>query len=73
MTIFCLKEPLSFPGSAVHLIKYFPLCIQFQFERINRVIIVQGIQNFNSCKGKVVPVLNLIKHYAMKAYGGVDV
>jgi hypothetical protein len=24
-------------------------------------------------KGKVDPVLNLIKHYAMKAYGGVDV
>jgi hypothetical protein len=24
-------------------------------------------------KGKVVPVFNLIKHYAMKAYGGVDV
>jgi hypothetical protein len=24
-------------------------------------------------KGKVVPVLNLIKLYAMKAYGGVDV
>jgi hypothetical protein len=24
-------------------------------------------------KGKVVPVLNLIKHSAMKAYGGVDV
>jgi hypothetical protein len=24
-------------------------------------------------KGKVVPVLNLSKHYAMKAYGGVDV
>jgi hypothetical protein len=24
-------------------------------------------------KCKVVPVLNLIKHYAMKAYGGVDV
>jgi hypothetical protein len=24
-------------------------------------------------KGKVVPVLNLIKHYAMKAYGVVDV
>jgi hypothetical protein len=24
-------------------------------------------------KGKVVPVINLIKHYAMKAYGGVDV
>jgi hypothetical protein len=24
-------------------------------------------------KGKVIPVLNLIKHYAMKAYGGVDV
>jgi hypothetical protein len=24
-------------------------------------------------KGKVVPVLNLIKHCAMKAYGGVDV
>jgi hypothetical protein len=24
-------------------------------------------------KGKVFPVLNLIKHYAMKAYGEVDV
>jgi hypothetical protein len=24
-------------------------------------------------KGKVVPVLNSIKHYAMKAYGRVDV
>jgi hypothetical protein len=24
-------------------------------------------------KGKVVPVLNLSKHYAMNAYGGVDV
>jgi hypothetical protein len=25
-------------------------------------------------KGKVVPVLNyVIKHYAMKAYGGVDI
>jgi hypothetical protein len=24
-------------------------------------------------KGKVVPALNLIKHYAMKAYGVVDV
>jgi hypothetical protein len=28
---------------------------------------------YNEIKGKVVPVLNLIKHYAMKAYGGVDV
>jgi hypothetical protein len=27
----------------------------------------------NSVKGKVVPVFNLIKHYALKAYGGVDV
>jgi hypothetical protein len=26
-----------------------------------------------SKKGKVVPVLNEFKHYAMKAYGGVDV
>jgi hypothetical protein len=24
-------------------------------------------------KGKVVPVLGVIKHYTMKAYGGVDV
>jgi hypothetical protein len=24
-------------------------------------------------KDKVVPVFNLIKHYKMKAYGGVDV
>jgi hypothetical protein len=32
------------------------------------------VGNFNNKKkGKVVPVLNLIKHYAMKAYGGVDV
>jgi hypothetical protein len=29
--------------------------------------------NYLQVKGKVVPVLNLIKHYAMKAYGGVDV
>jgi hypothetical protein len=29
--------------------------------------------SFEIKKGKVVPVLNLIKHYAMKAYGGVDV
>jgi predicted ribosome-associated RNA-binding protein Tma20 len=28
---------------------------------------------YMSGKGKVVPVLNLIKHYAIKAYGGVDV
>jgi hypothetical protein len=24
-------------------------------------------------KGKIVPVLNGFKHYAMKAYGGVDI
>jgi hypothetical protein len=24
-------------------------------------------------KGKIVPVLNPIKHYVMKTYGGVDV
>jgi hypothetical protein len=24
-------------------------------------------------KGKGIPVLNVFKHYAMKAYGGVDV
>jgi hypothetical protein len=24
-------------------------------------------------KGKVILVLNLIKHYALKAYGGLDV
>jgi hypothetical protein len=24
-------------------------------------------------KGKVVPMLNWLKHYAMKVYGGVDV
>jgi hypothetical protein len=24
-------------------------------------------------KGKVVPLLNLLKHFAMKAYGGADV
>jgi hypothetical protein len=27
----------------------------------------------NPIKGKVVPVLKLIKHYAMKGYGEVDV
>jgi hypothetical protein len=31
--------------------------------------LLQGLKG----KGKVVPVLNLIKHYAIKAYGGVDV
>jgi hypothetical protein len=36
---------------------------------INRV----NLPNFVKVKGKVVPVLNLIKHYAMKMYGGVDV
>jgi hypothetical protein len=30
-------------------------------------------EGLGKVKGKVVPVLNLIKHYAMKAYGGVDV
>jgi hypothetical protein len=33
---------------------------------VQTVIYVKG-------KGKVVPVLNLIKNYAMKTYGGVDV
>jgi hypothetical protein len=33
-----------------------------------KVCVIQIIK-----KGKVVPVLNLVKHYAMKAYGGVDV
>jgi hypothetical protein len=28
---------------------------------------------FKTSKKSNVPVLNLIKHYAMKAYGGVDV
>jgi hypothetical protein len=38
------------------------------------VLDFQGRKNVKSKKvGKVVPVLNLIKHYAMKAYGGVDV
>jgi hypothetical protein len=30
-------------------------------------------QMVRSGKAKVVPVLNLIKHYAMKIYGRVDV
>jgi hypothetical protein len=34
---------------------------------------MQEINHNFKIKGKVVPVLNLIKHYAMKAYGGVDV
>jgi hypothetical protein len=36
-------------------------------------IYICGQSYSESKKGKVVPVLNLIKHYAMKAYGGVDV
>jgi Na+-transporting NADH:ubiquinone oxidoreductase subunit NqrE len=32
-----------------------------------------NLMTFISKVSKVVPVLNLIKHYAMKAYGGVDV
>jgi hypothetical protein len=38
------------------------------FEAISDKLNVHSI-----CKSKVVSVLNLIKHYAMKAYGGVDV
>jgi hypothetical protein len=33
----------------------------------------ENLTSYIKVKGKVVPVLNLIKHYAMKAYGGVDV
>jgi hypothetical protein len=33
----------------------------------------EGEKHRLEVKGKVVPVLNLIKHYAMKAYWGVDV
>jgi hypothetical protein len=40
--------------------------------RTSRVALVSEWQMYIK-KGKVVPVLNLIKHYAMKAYGGVDV
>jgi hypothetical protein len=35
--------------------------------------VMKKCELFHIVKGKVVPVLNLIKHYAMKAYGGVDV
>jgi hypothetical protein len=40
------------------------------FARIKELL---GQLTIYSSKGKVVPVLNLIKHYAMKAYEGVDV
>jgi hypothetical protein len=36
-------------------------------------LLPSGGKIFGKGKGKVVPVLNLIKHYAIKAYGGVDV
>jgi hypothetical protein len=39
---------------------------------LNNELETKAIQNCKG-KGKVVPVLNLIKHYAMKAYGEVDV
>jgi hypothetical protein len=35
--------------------------------------IVKSYKQSKGKKGKVVPMLNLIKHHAMKAYGGVDV
>jgi hypothetical protein len=42
-----------------------------QFPRSGRF--TPGEIALSKVKGKVVPVLNLIKHYAMKAYEGVDV
>jgi hypothetical protein len=34
---------------------------------------INPFKSVKKVKGKVVPVLNLIKHYAMEVYGGVDV
>jgi hypothetical protein len=43
------------------------------FEKI-AIDVAAGGTTWGKVKGKVVPpVLNLIKHYAMKAYEGVDV
>jgi hypothetical protein len=36
-------------------------------------IYFNGKESGKVSKDKIVPLLNLIKHYAMKAYGGVDV
>jgi hypothetical protein len=40
---------------------------------VSRTTLEYGVIKEPKGKGKVVPVLNLIKHYAIKAYGGVDV
>jgi hypothetical protein len=40
--------------------------------KIPRQIIPKRLAKASST-GEVVPVLDLIKHYAMKTYGGVDV
>jgi hypothetical protein len=37
------------------------------------VHILETTDKVKGKEGKIVPLLNLIKHYAMKAYGGVDV
>jgi hypothetical protein len=47
-----------------------PVMIHIPFDSVNKIYRTHSIM---MVKGKVVPVLNLMKHYAMKAYGGVDV
>jgi hypothetical protein len=51
----------------------FKLGIRQSRALLDNLIIAQVVKKSCPLKGKVVPVLNLIKHYAMKAYGGVDV
>jgi hypothetical protein len=51
----------------------------FSDDRITEITVfsqeksVSFVRKGKKKKSEVVPVLNLIKHYAMKPYGGVDV
>jgi hypothetical protein len=42
-------------------------------DELNATVVQKCYFGNTPVKCKVVPVLNLIKYYAMKAYGGVDV
>jgi hypothetical protein len=51
---------------------YFTITILFHIFYVHEEVRICKIKKLYRVKGKVVPVLNEFKHYAMKAYGGLD-
>jgi hypothetical protein len=47
--------------------------VDFEAHPLMRSVVYNGQAPGLQAKGKVVPVFNEFKHYAMKAYWGVDV